>query len=99
MANTTRQPSRHVDPTAVPGAVMTMTLRMVESRVALMGELARCGTAAEANAVMTRWFEQRVAEFGEDQARIAAAVIQSFADAATGAMDAMNGAARTDTPN
>jgi len=104
MAERSRQPFRHLDPTAIPGAVMTMTLHMVESRVALLGDLARCGTAAEANTVMTKWFERRVTEFSEDQARIASAVIESFAAAATGAIEAMtsvaapsDAAARKDT--
>ncbi len=80
------------DTAALPTALMTMTLHMVESRVALMGDLARCGTVTEAGEVMTRWMEARIAEFGEDQARVANAMLASFSQVATVASEAIEAA-------
>lgn len=82
---------------ALPAALMTMTMHMVESRLALAGSLSRCGTVTEANAVMTRWLEQRVAEFSEDQARVLEAMFEGFSHAtvaATEALEAANGLAK-----
>jgi hypothetical protein len=79
---------------ALPAALMTMTMHMVESRVALMGSLSRCGTVTEANEVMAHWFERRLAEFGEDQARVVQALMDGVSQAtevATEAMKAANG--------
>lgn len=89
-------PAKATEP-ALPAALMTMTMHMVESRVALAGSLTRCGTVAEANAVMARWLEQRIAEFSEDQARVVDAMLDGFSQAtaaATEAMEAANGFAK-----
>lgn len=78
--------------TALPEALMTMTLHMVESRLALMGELSRCTSPAEAGAVVQHWWEHRLAEFGEDQARLASAMVAGFAGAAAAAAEAVEAA-------
>ncbi|WP_144300117.1 hypothetical protein [Elioraea rosea] len=83
---------QEADGTELPAALMTLTLHMVESRIALMGDLARCGTVAEAGEVMTRWMGARIAEFGEDQARVANAMLASFSQAATAATEAIESA-------
>lgn len=82
---------------ALPAALMTMTMHMLESRVQLASRLSRCGTVAEANAVMTRWLEQRIAEFSDDQARVLEAMLEGFSQAttaATEALEAVNGLAK-----
>jgi hypothetical protein len=82
-------PRRGEAATALPEALMTMTFHMLESRLALMSELSRCTTPTEAGAVMQHWWERRLAEFSEDQARLASAVVASFADAAAAATEAV----------
>jgi hypothetical protein len=87
----------------LPAALMAMTLHMVESRVALMGALSRCGTAVEAGETLTRWMERRIAEFGEDQVRVTKALLDGFAQATdaatTAATAAMTAAATTSDRN
>jgi hypothetical protein len=86
-------PPRHGEAaTALPEALMTMTMHMVESRLALMGELSRCTSPAEAGAVMQHWWEHRLAEFSEDQARLTSAMVAGFADAAAAATEAVEAA-------
>jgi hypothetical protein len=77
------------DPAALPDALLAMTLHIIESRVALLGELTRCGTAAEAGEAMSRWMSRRVEEFSADQARVAEAMFAGFAQAATAATEAV----------
>ncbi|WP_291299006.1 hypothetical protein [Elioraea sp.] len=77
----------------LPAALMAMTLHMVESRVALMSALSRCGTAMEAGEAMTRWMGRRVAEFGEDQARVTEALFTGFAQAMNAATNTATDAA------
>jgi hypothetical protein len=76
---------------------MTMTLHMVESRLTLMSDLSRCTSPTEAGEVMQHWWEHRLAEFSEDQARLASAMVAGLADAAaaaTEAVEAANGLAK-----
>jgi len=91
------QPRSGEAATALPEALMTMTMHMVESRLALMSELSRCTSPTEAGTVMQHWWEQRLAEFSEDQARLASAMVAGLAGAAaaaTEAVEAANGLAK-----
>ncbi len=54
----------------LPEAWITMGLHMVESRIKLLGHLARCALPVRAGNVFTRWMAERVEEFGADQARL-----------------------------
>lgn len=92
MARTTPTEAHDTAP-QLPAALMAMTMHMLESRLALMGALARCGTVVEAGETMTRWMERRVAEFGEDQARVTEALLTGFAQASSAATDAATTAA------
>lgn len=76
-------------------AWLTMGLHMVESRIKLFGDLARCASPVQAGEVFTRWLAERVDEFGADQARLMEAWFRSLAQA--GAMVTMaSGAAVAD---
>jgi hypothetical protein len=74
---------------ALPTALMTLTMHMLESRVALVSRLSRCGTVTEANDVMLRWLETRLSEYTDDQARVMQAMLQGVSQAASAATDAM----------
>lgn len=63
----------------VPEAIAAMGLHMVESRVALFGDLAKCGSPVEASEAITRWVGRRLEEFGADQARLMEAWLTSVA--------------------
>ncbi|WP_114377199.1 hypothetical protein [Elioraea thermophila] len=60
-------------------AWLAMGLHMVESRIKLFGELARCASPVQAGEVFTRWMAERVEEFGVDQARLMEAWFRSLA--------------------
>lgn len=78
----------------VSEAIAAMGLRMVESRVVLFGDLAKCGTPVEASETITRWMGKRLEEFGADQARLMEAWLTSVTRAtalATEALTAGNG--------
>jgi hypothetical protein len=85
----------------VPEAMLTMGLHIVESRVSLFGDLAKCGTAVEAGETITRWWGRRVEEFSADQARLMEAWMTSMARAASLTTDtfaATKGGARPGKP-
>jgi len=60
-------------------AWLTMGLHMVESRVKLFAELARCASPMRAGEVYTRWLGERLEEFGADQSRLMEAWLRSLA--------------------
>lgn len=62
-------------------AWLAMGLHMVESRIKLFGDLARCASPVQAGEVFTRWLAERVEEFGADQARLMEAWFRSLAPA------------------
>lgn len=72
----------------VPEAMLAMGLHIVESRISLFGDLAKCGTAVEASETIARWWGRRVEEFSADQARLMEAWMTSMARAASLATDA-----------
>ena len=79
----------------VAEAMTAMALHTVQSRVVLFGELARCGTAAEAGEAFTRWVGHRMEEFTADQARLMEAwftAVTRTAAVATEALADTNGA-------
>lgn len=84
----------------VPEAMLAMGLRMVESRVSLFGDLAKCGTPVEASETITRWWGRRIEEFSADQARLMEAWMTSMARTASLATEtlAANGGAKPGKP-
>jgi hypothetical protein len=75
----------------VPEAIVAMGLHMVESRVRLFGDLAKCGTPVEAGETITRWMSHRLEEFGADQARLMEAWLTSVARTAAIATETLAG--------
>ena len=66
---------------ALVEAWLAMGLHMVESRMTLFGDLARCASPVQAGEVFTRWLAKRVEEFGFDQARLMEAWFRLLAQA------------------
>lgn len=87
----------------VSEAIVAMGLHMVESRVQLFGDLAKCGTPVEASEAITRWMGKRLEEFGADQARLMEAWLTSVARTAALATDTLaagnGGAGRPGRPD